>query len=236
MFRNKIIRVLSSQDARRLIDAAVRECLEDPTSTTRAGMMRIVRGEAKDAVQDANERGRELLELDAGYQEWAQARREAMVEQEAEQRRAMTVYARTGVAPELHDPLDEYPAGADVLVVDDPLFGGRTGTVKSTTQSHGFPEVHVLLESRMEPVAFTPRALRPIYRTEAAAPLQENVTAQIDRLVSCGMDRSRAIAILRDGDAPTPADASVMTKAALLVLAGGALPGEVATQQLPAVP
>lgn len=167
MFRNKIIRVLSGREARALIDQAVRQILEDQTSSTRQGMMRIVRGEAKDAIQDANERGQALAELDAGYQEWAQQRRQALLQEENAQRAAVATYARTGIAPELRDPLEEYPQGARVVVIDDALFRGRLGVVEDTTTERGYPEVRVMLDGHTVWVSFTPQALRPVFTTEA---------------------------------------------------------------------
>lgn len=170
MFRNKIIRVLTGAEARALIDDAVRQILEDQASNTRQGMMRIVRGEAKDAVQDAQERARTMAELDPGYQEWAQQRRQALMERENDQQAALLTYARTGIAPQLRNPLDEYPVGRPVLVLDDALFGGRYGHVVGTSEDRGYPEVRVMLEGHTVWMTFTPGALRPVAITEAAPP------------------------------------------------------------------
>lgn len=165
MFRKFVIRVMRSYEGQRLIEQAVRVVLEDKTSSTRQGMMRIIRAEARDAVQDTRERERELAELDAGYQEWAQQRREALLLEEKRKQAQTEAEARRvqelAQAAVLENPLARFPLDQPVRVVQDALFEGRLGRVTGVQESSGFPEVYVQLEGHDMAVPFAPAALEP---------------------------------------------------------------------------
>lgn len=159
MFRQFVLKVMGSYEGQRLVERAVRTVLEDEGSSTRKGMMRIIRGVARDSVQDARERERELVELDAGYQEWTQQRRQAILEQQNAERSALVDFVRTGVEPAPVDLLAAFEVDAIVRVTDDALFAGRIGRVVDTSTEHGYPEVRVELEGHTLWMAFTPGAL-----------------------------------------------------------------------------
>lgn len=171
MFRRFVLSVLRSYEGRRLIDQAVRAVLEDEQSNTRKGMMRIVRGVATDAVQDAKERERDLAELDAGYQEWAQQRRQALLEEERRKNAAFVQYVSTGQEPAPEDPLAPYWVDRVVRVVQDALFEGRIGRVVGSRTRNGFPEVSVELDGHNTPMTFTPAALMPLNPGEEPPPV-----------------------------------------------------------------
>jgi hypothetical protein len=161
MFEGFILRVLVSSAGRRQIERIVREVLEDPTSSTRRGMMRIIRGVAKDAVEEVNERQLALAELDTEYVQWSQQRREALLEQQTQEKAALVALARSGEMPALPDALEQFRTGGRVRVVSDALFENKYGNVLGTARSSsGFPEVTVLLDHHHQPMQFTPAALQ----------------------------------------------------------------------------
>lgn len=169
MFQRIIFGVLDSPAGRRFLEGIVRsqiernvrELLEDPNSGTRRGMMRIIRGIAKDVIEDANERGQALAELDTEYVQWSQQRREALLEQQNREKAALAAYVRTGETPAVVDLLAGYQTGRRVRVISDALFENKYGKVLGFgTLPSGFPEVTVLLDHHQQPVTFTPSALQ----------------------------------------------------------------------------
>lgn len=170
MFRKFVIKVMKSYEGQRQLESALRSMLDDPASPTRAGLMRVVRGVAKDAVEEAQEGVRELVEMDGSYQHWAQQRRQAILEREAAERAAIGTFVRTGEMPQLPDPFEGYVEGREVLVIDDALFERRKGRILRAAIVNDYPEVEVLLDGYVTPLLFTPRALQLLALEEPAAP------------------------------------------------------------------
>lgn len=82
IFIDAVVRWLLAQPAaRRLVNTLVQEeiraALSYDQSSVRKAMARITRGEAKDAIEDAQERTRSLVELDESYVTWSREQREA---------------------------------------------------------------------------------------------------------------------------------------------------------------
>lgn len=171
MFTKFVLKVLASGAARSIIgrytqnmvETEVRYLLEDPRSNTRVAMMRIIRGEVKDVIEEAREEAQNKAELDEVYVQWAQERRQALL---AAQNADLSKVPAGQVAPEPVDPLAEFPVGQPVRVVRDALFENRIGRVTGTRESSGFPEVLVELEGHNMSISFTPDALRPVFETE----------------------------------------------------------------------
>lgn len=166
MFRRFIVKALRSADGQALLTSAVCGLLEDQTSTTRAGMMRIIRGEARDALTEAQESTRLLLEMDPHYQDWAQQRRQALLAQQENERAALVQYVHTGTVAEPHNPLEGYVEGRPVLILDDALFERRKGRIHGAAIVNGYPEVSVILEGYTVPITFTPAAMQLLAEDE----------------------------------------------------------------------
>lgn len=167
MFQQLVVKVLRSRQGQDLIDLAVRRVIEDQSSSTRAGLMRVTRAVVKDQLEDNRTREHELLELDAGYQEWAQQRREAMLADQAYQkalaheadRSQLLDAVERGALPSAADPMAGYVTDAIVRVREDSLFEGRVGRVLELRTIDGWPEVVVLLEGHTLPCSFMPGTL-----------------------------------------------------------------------------
>lgn len=175
MFTKFVLKVLASPAGRNIVRRYTRnmvmeevaELLEDPTSNTRVGMMRIIRGEVKDVIEENRERAQTFAELDEMYVQWAQERRQALLAKENAERFAAAVApGAVGTAPE--DALAPFVQGRAVKVLHDALYEGATGRVHTTQEIEGYPVVNVLLDGFTMSLPFAPSSLEPMDEQPAA--------------------------------------------------------------------
>jgi hypothetical protein len=172
MFNKMVLKVLRSAPARvimrryteNMIEERVQSLLEDERSMTRVAMMRIIRSEAKDAIEELRERAQTFAELDEAYVRWAQTKRQTLLADEQATRAALVQAAADAGNPTLL-----YPVHGGVYVRADALFEGQTGLITDVRHTEEFPLVSVRLLGHREAITFAPDALEALGDAATAA-------------------------------------------------------------------